>query len=109
MAFASGSILSDLALHLLPENFSGNHESQIKNGIYTLLAFLIFLVIEKITESNSNTRALGTLNLIANFFDNSVHGITVVRFFYNLNEKNIMYILNLIINFRSLHFMPQQL
>jgi hypothetical protein len=50
------------------------------------------LIIEKVTELVPDAHALGTLNLIANFLDNSAHGTTVVGAFQNslkasLNDK----------------------
>jgi hypothetical protein len=59
----------------------GNPNNSIKNGIYSIIAFLTFLTIEKLTSLIPDTHALGTLNLIANFFDNSAHGTTVVGAF----------------------------
>lgn len=41
------------------------------------------MVVEILTELIPNVHALGTLNLIANFLDNSVHGTTVVGAFQN--------------------------
>ncbi len=55
-----------------------DHGEQYKNSLCIIASFLLFLTIEKMTSLLPNTRALGTLNLIANFFDNSMHGTTVV-------------------------------
>jgi len=60
---------------------NGSHEEKIHNGLCSIIAFFVFLVIEKITGLIPNAHALGTLNLIANFFDNSAHGTTVVGAF----------------------------
>jgi hypothetical protein len=81
LAFAAGSLIADIFLHLIPETLSESHGENIKSGFYSIIAFLIFLLIEKVTEMIPNAHALGTLNLIANFFDNSAHGTTVVGAF----------------------------
>jgi hypothetical protein len=78
LAFAAGSLIADIFLHLIPETLSDSHAENIKSGFYSIIAFLVFLLIEKVTEMIPNAHALGTLNLIANFFDNSAHGTTVV-------------------------------
>jgi hypothetical protein len=59
----------------------GTQDDKIHNGLCSIIAFFVFLVIEKITGLIPNAHALGTLNLIANFFDNSAHGTTVVGAF----------------------------
>lgn len=81
LAFAAGSLLSEVFLHLIPEASHGDEKSKINNGLCSILAFFTFLLIEKITNLIPNMHALGTLNLIANFFDNSAHGTTVVGAF----------------------------
>ena len=59
----------------------GEHDDKILNGLLTILSFFVFLLIDKITGLIPNAHALGVLNLIANFFDNSAHGTTVVGAF----------------------------
>lgn len=81
LAFAAGSLMSEVFLHLIPEATNGSHSEKIHNGLFAILAFFIFLVIEKITGLIPHAHALGTLNLVANFFDNSAHGTTVVGAF----------------------------
>ncbi len=107
LAFAAGSLLADIFLHLIPEathgkqtkttsfkySFSfrsisitiqGQAEDEIqKNGLIVIVAFFAFLVIEKVTELVPNAHALGTLNLVANFLDNTAHGTSVVGAFQN--------------------------
>jgi len=63
------------------ETGTGSPDEHTRNGFYSIIAFFLFLMIEKITGFIPNTHALGTLNLIANFFDNSAHGTTVVGAF----------------------------
>ena len=53
----------------------------LKNGKIIVVAFMIFLTIEKITGIIPNAHAIGTLNLIANLFDNGSHATTVVGAF----------------------------
>ena len=75
----------------------GTHDEQTQSGFYSILAFFLFLMIEKITGLIPNAHALGILNLVANFFDNSAHGTTVVGAFevsltvYNL--INLQYLM----------------
>jgi hypothetical protein len=57
-----------------------------------MMAFFLFLIIEKITGLIPNAHALGTLNLIANFFDNSAHGTTVVGAFQVSNMVKKLYL-----------------
>lgn len=49
----------------------------LKNGKYIVMAFMLFLCIEKITGIIPDAHAVGTLNLIANLFDNGSHATTV--------------------------------
>ncbi|RNA18809.1 zinc transporter ZIP13 -like protein [Brachionus plicatilis] len=84
LAFAAGSLIGDVFLHLLPEISHRASESQLMiNGLIIISSFLLFLIVEILTELVPNAHALGTLNLIANFLDNSVHGTTVVGAFKN--------------------------
>lgn len=55
----------------------------MNNGLIIISSFLLFMIVEILTELVPNAHALGTLNLIANFLDNSVHGTTVVGAFQN--------------------------
>jgi hypothetical protein len=82
-----------LFLNKIYSNFSYNHgfikqkgqpEDEIqRNGVIIITAFFLFLVIEKVTELVPNAHALGTLNLVANFLDNTAHGTSVVGAFQN--------------------------
>ena len=54
---------------------------QINNGLYSIGFLFLYLVIDKMTGMVPNAHALGTLNLVANFFENSAHGTTVVGAF----------------------------
>jgi hypothetical protein len=45
-----------------------------------LFAFISFLTIDKLSQI-ADAQALGTINLVANFFDNMTHGTTVVGAF----------------------------
>lgn len=82
LAFAAGSLLAEVFLHLLPESMENATEQQmVRNGLNSIGSFFIFMTIEKFTELIPNAHALGTLNLIANFVDNSAHGTTVVGAF----------------------------
>ena len=67
----------------------GGEEKQIKTGLYIIYAFMLFLTIEKLTGLIPNARALGTLNLIANLFDNGSHATTVVGSFQVSATVNI--------------------
>lgn len=90
LAFAAGSLLADVFLHLIPEVTMDRSEHEIKRiGLISIAAFVIFLIIEKTTELIPNAHALGTLNLIANFLDNSAHGTSVVGAFQNSLKVNI--------------------
>ena len=51
---------------------------------------MLFLTIEKLTGLIPNARALGTLNLIANLFDNGSHATTVVGSFQVSTTVNIL-------------------
>ena len=53
----------------------------LRNGKIIIAAFMLFLAIEKITGIIPNAHAVGTLNLIANLFDNGSHATTVVGAF----------------------------
>ncbi len=84
LAFAAGSLLAEVFLHLLPESIESaksNQQQILRNGLNSIGSFFVFLTIEKFTELVPNAHALGVLNLIANFVDNSAHGTTVVGAF----------------------------
>ena len=49
----------------------------MSNGLYSIGFLFLYLVIDKMTGMIPNAHALGTLNLVANFFENSAHGTTV--------------------------------
>jgi hypothetical protein len=61
--------------------FTGSEAIMLQNGKYIVMAFMLFLCIEKITGIIPDAHAVGTLNLIANLFDNGSHATTVVGAF----------------------------
>lgn len=100
LAFAAGSLLAEVFLHLLPESMesSSGSDQVVRNGLNSIASFVVFLSIEKLTELIPNAHALGTLNLIANFVDNSAHGTTVVGSFQTSMKFGLVALLATIIH-----------
>lgn len=99
LAFAAGSLLAEVFLHLLPESMeNASNDQVVRNGLNSIGSFFIFLTIEKFTELIPNAHALGTLNLVANFVDNSAHGTTVVGAFQTSIKFGLVALLATIIH-----------
>lgn len=80
LSFAAGSLLSQAFLCLLPESHS-NKEVTFNNGLITIGFLFLYIIIDKLTGLMPNAHAIGTMNLVANFFENSAHATSVVGAF----------------------------
>lgn len=77
---------------------NASNDQVVRNGLNSIGSFFIFLTIEKFTELIPNAHALGTLNLVANFVDNSAHGTTVVGAFQTSIKFGLVALLATIIH-----------
>ncbi len=84
LAFAVGSLLGDVFLHLLPEAYAtaNSHQDFEAIGLLVLYGLFAFMIAEKIVggyleTSESHISASGYINLAANCVDNFCHGLAV--------------------------------
>lgn len=80
LSFAAGSLLAQAFLCLLPESHS-TKEVTFNNGLITIGFLFLYIIIDKLTGLMPNAHAIGTMNLVANFFENSAHATSVVGAF----------------------------
>lgn len=96
LAFASGGLMGDVFLHLIPHtildyvhHFPSNHATEDAlsiMGIYILLGFLLFFLLEKYMRSLSkkpkdDRQAAGMLNLAADTVHNMTDGLALAAAF----------------------------
>ncbi|XGW18175.1 hypothetical protein V3C99_002638 [Haemonchus contortus] len=79
LAFAVGSLLGDVFLHILPATWDNSDGSFGRMGLCTMSGLLACLFIEKLcsTTEKSQRKICAIMNLAANMVDNFTHGLAV--------------------------------
>ncbi|CAH8535969.1 unnamed protein product [Heterobilharzia americana] len=79
LSYATGSLLGEVFIHLLPESWVHNDIVSFQNsGFWMLTGLLLFFVIEKVCAHDSADKEVeGYLNLVANVIDNFTHGVAI--------------------------------
>ncbi|VDD85799.1 unnamed protein product [Enterobius vermicularis] len=92
LSFATGSLLGDVFLHLLPEVWSQTEEHTMNVGLWILAGILSCFVIEKCcsTTSESQKRVCAMMNICANLLDNFTHGLAVGASFLTCSKLGFL-------------------
>ncbi|EUB60847.1 Zinc transporter ZIP13 [Echinococcus granulosus] len=77
LCFATGSLLGEVFLHLLPESVDSLLLSSSAWALAILTGILVFFATEMVAGFYENLQAVGYLNLLANSIDNFSHGLSL--------------------------------
>ncbi|THD22812.1 Zinc transporter ZIP13 [Fasciola hepatica] len=81
LSYATGSLLGEVFLHLLPEAWDSSSEAidySHRASFWALIGILFFFMIERLAACKVEAKRIeGYLNLLANVIDNFTHGVAI--------------------------------
>ncbi|VDK39853.1 unnamed protein product [Taenia asiatica] len=89
LCFATGSLLGEVFLHLLPESVDNLSLNSSVWALAILTGILVFFATEMVAGFYENAQAVGYLNLLANSIDNFSHGLSLGAS-YSVSIRNIL-------------------
>ncbi|KAL7673202.1 hypothetical protein ACOME3_008070 [Neoechinorhynchus agilis] len=102
LSFALGSLLTNTFIHILPECWDASKKCHLHfntQGSLIIVGIILFIGIEKIFNGwNSGINSTGYLNLIANVFDNFVHGLSVGTAFLISRKVGALTVLSIVVH-----------
>jgi hypothetical protein len=84
LSVAVGSQLADVFLHLLPEAFAHPHASSIHIGLWTLIGFFLFFLIEQIFPDDEDKSHQQNQSTMVNFILSLFFFIHSLKIIYNI-------------------------
>lgn len=108
VSLSAGALMGGAFLHLLPESIESGVDFEV-SGVIVLVAFLAFLIIEKIFhwrhchKDGCEVHHIGKMNLIGDFIHNFIDGLVIAASF--LVDFNVGIATTLAI---ALHEIPQE-
>ncbi|CAH8632163.1 unnamed protein product [Dicrocoelium dendriticum] len=93
LSYATGSLLGEVFIHLLPETWSNQNGSASLSSHCIIIGALFFFLIERLFGNGSKMKQIeGYLNLLLNVIDNFTHGVAIgASYLVSLRVRNVFY------------------